>query len=150
MTSTLTIGRLARATSVPAGTIRYYEAVGALPPPSRTAAGYRQYPQHAVDRLLFLRRARALGLSLRQLRGLAAAFEDGPPGSLRPRLREAMRNHLATVQQQIGELELLRDQLQRVLDRLVTPDPTGRRRVGRAGRRQPCRCLEIEEEASRP
>ncbi len=43
MAQPLTIGQLARATGVPAKTIRYYEQVGVLPAPGRSAAGYRQY-----------------------------------------------------------------------------------------------------------
>ena len=59
----LTVGQLARATGVPAKTIRYYEQVGVLPVPRRSDAGYRRYSRHDVHRLLFIRRARALGLS---------------------------------------------------------------------------------------
>ena len=68
----LTIGQLAHATGVPAKTIRYYEQVGVLPAPRRSTAGYRQYSRHAVHRLLFMRRARALGLSLATLKTLTA------------------------------------------------------------------------------
>ncbi|GIX49725.1 MAG: hypothetical protein KatS3mg131_3936 [Candidatus Tectimicrobiota bacterium] len=57
----LTIGALARATGVASKAIRYYEQVGVLPAPARSAAGYRQYTRHDVHRLLFIRRARALG-----------------------------------------------------------------------------------------
>jgi hypothetical protein len=56
----LTVGQLARATGVPAKTIRYYEQVGVLPVPKRSGAGYRHYSRHDVHRLLFIRRARAL------------------------------------------------------------------------------------------
>ncbi len=72
----LTVGQLARATSVPAKTIRYYEQVGVLPVPRRSAAGYRQYSRHDVHRLLFIRRARALGLPL-PLRGQRAPSLTG-------------------------------------------------------------------------
>ena len=64
MAQALTVGQLAHLTGVPAKTIRYYEQVGILPSPSRSATGYRQYAQRDVHRLLFIRRARALGLSL--------------------------------------------------------------------------------------
>ena len=64
MAHSLTIGQLAHATGVPAKTIRYYEHVGVLPVPSRSATGYRQYSRRDVHRLLFIRRARALGPTL--------------------------------------------------------------------------------------
>jgi DNA-binding transcriptional MerR regulator len=62
----LRVGQLAEATSVPAKTIRYYEQVG-VPAASRSAAGYRQYYRRDIDRLLFIRRARSLGLPLARL-----------------------------------------------------------------------------------
>jgi DNA-binding transcriptional MerR regulator len=142
----LTIGRLAEATGVPARTIRYYEQVGALAPPSRTAAGYRTYTPHAVERLAFVRRARALGLSLQELRTLAEALDSGPAGSFRPRLRHAIRAHLASVEQRVAELDLLRRDLQRVLERLTAAAERGARGRGHPGARR-CRCLENGEGA---
>ena len=64
----LTVGQLAHATGVPAKTIRYYEQVGVLPVPRRSATGYRHYSRHDVHRLLFIRRARALEQIPRSLR----------------------------------------------------------------------------------
>jgi DNA-binding transcriptional MerR regulator len=51
----LKIGQLAQAAGVSAKTIRYYEQVGVLPPANRTAAGYRQYAEHSLHRLLLIR-----------------------------------------------------------------------------------------------
>lgn len=71
---TFTIGQLARATNTKAVTIRYYEQVGLLPSASRNTTGYRQYSDEDRGRLLFIRRSRALGFSLddiRELLGLA-------------------------------------------------------------------------------
>ena len=68
MAHALTIGQLAKATGVAAKTIRYYEEIGVLPTPSRTAAGYRRYDQSGVHRLHFIRRARSLGLPLRDVK----------------------------------------------------------------------------------
>ena len=72
MTYALTVGQLTHATGVPAKTIRYYEQVGVLPAPRRSATGYRQYTQRDVHRLLFIRRARALGLSLSSIEAFSA------------------------------------------------------------------------------
>src|SRR5215813_3850119 len=82
----LTVGQLARATGVPAKTIRYYEQVGILPMPKRSGAGYRHYSRHDVHRLLFIRRARALGLSLANLKALTAELDSGECLTMRPRL----------------------------------------------------------------
>src|SRR5207245_3718410 len=66
MDQTLSIGQVARTTGVAETTIRYYEAIGVLPMPSRAASGFRRYDQPGVERLRFVRRARALGLPLQE------------------------------------------------------------------------------------
>jgi len=136
MARSLTIGGLAKTTGVATKTIRYYEQVGVLPPASRTAAGYRQYTEEAVQRLLFIRRARALGLSLQHLKGLTTALDGGPRPALLLRLLELVRAHLGAVQRRIGELEMLQQQLDQVVHGLET------RASGNFPER--CRCLETE------
>jgi DNA-binding transcriptional MerR regulator len=134
----VTIGRVARATGVAAKTIRYYEQIGVLPRPGRTAAGYRQYDHRAVERLRFIRRARALGLPLGELKTLIGALEGAEPGALRPRLLALVREQLAAVRHRSAELRLLQRHLQRALERLLSAPP----RPHADG----CRCLETEGE----
>jgi MerR family transcriptional regulator, copper efflux regulator len=119
----LTIGQLACATGVPAKTIRYYEQVGVLPVPRGSDAGYRHYSRHDVHRLLFIRRARALGLSLTNLKDLTAELDSGKCLTMRPRLHALMTEQLHTVQQQIAEFRVLERQLTQVLQRLQTTAP---------------------------
>jgi DNA-binding transcriptional MerR regulator len=119
----LTVGQLARATGVPAKTIRYYEQVGVLPEPQRSGAGYRHYSRHDVHRLLFIRRARALGLSLANLKTLTAELDSGECLTMRPRLYELVTEQLRTVHQQIAEFQVLERQLAQVLQRLQTTAP---------------------------
>jgi len=102
----LTIGQLARATGVAAKTIRYYEQVGILPAPRRSAAGYRQYARRDVHRLLFIRRARALGLSLPSIKTLTAEFDGGQCLAMRPHLKHLVTEQLRTVRQQLAECQL--------------------------------------------
>jgi len=132
----LTVGQLAHATGVPAKTIRYYEQVGVLPAPGRSTAGYRQYSRHDVHRLLFIRRARALGLSLAKLKVLTAELDSGECLTMRPRLHTLVTEQLHTVQQQIADFQLLERQLAQVLQRLETAAP-----VQHA---DGCRCLHID------
>jgi len=132
----LTVGQLARTTGVPAKTIRYYEQVGVLPVPRRSATRYRQYSRHDVHRLLFIRRARALGLSLAHLKVLTAELDSGECLTMRPRLKALVTEQLRTVQQQIAEFHVLERQLAQVLQRLQTAAP--------APHADGCRCLDSD------
>ena len=130
----LTIGQVAKTSGIAAKTIRFYEAAGVLPAPGRTASGYRQYTAEDVQQLRFVGRARALGLSVRDLKRLTVARDDGGRQSRRLRVREAVRAHLSTVQARIRELRLLERELAQVL-----------RRIDRAvvnGSAADCRCLD--------
>ena len=140
MPQVLKIGQLAQATGVSAKTIRYYEQVGVLPPANRTVAGYRQYAEHSRHRLLFIRRARTLGVSLQNLKSLTAALDDGSRATVRPRLLGLVREQLSAVQQQISDLHLFRQQLEQVVQRLLVPPP--------ADHSGGCRCLEMDDAAA--
>jgi DNA-binding transcriptional MerR regulator len=133
MADRLMIGQVAKTSGVGAKTIRYYEQIGVLPAPDRTASGYRLYDQPGVERLRFVRRARSLGLPLRQLKTLMAALDGGPRPAFRPRLRAAVRAQLDAVTNQITELEGLRRQLAQILQRMRA---SARLRQGGA-----CQCL---------
>lgn len=113
MTS-LTIGALAKATSTKVETIRWYERVGLLPVPSRSAGNYRSYDKAHLGRLSFIRRGRSLGFSLDQIRALLGLAED------RDRSCQAVdaiaREHLDEVDQKIADLHALRRELVTVID----------------------------------
>ena len=141
MAHALTIGQLAKATGVAAKTIRFYEQIGVLPTPNRTAAGYRQYDQSGVQRLRFIRRARSLGLPLRDVKTVIVGLDGGPRLAVRPRLLALVRRQLSAVQHQSSELGLLQRQLEQVLHRLLT-SPRERSREG-------CQCLDTESVGER-
>lgn len=108
-----TVGQLARITETKAVTIRYYEQLGLLPSASRNASGYRQYTQVERDRLLFIRRSRALGFSLDDIRQLLA-FSDHPQASCAA-LDAKVAEHLEQVRLRIRDLQGLEQELQRLL-----------------------------------
>jgi DNA-binding transcriptional MerR regulator len=142
MAQTFTIGQVAEATGVAAKTIRYYEQIGVLPAPSRTVSGYRQYDEPGVQRVRFIRRARTLGLPLRNLKALMATLNGRPRPALRPRLLALVRDQLSAVRHQIAELQLLQGELEQVLQRPLPP--------AHERRAKGCRCLEVESTRGRP
>ena len=66
----LTIGKVARLASVGVETVRFYEREGLLDKPPRRRSGYRQYSKDTVSRLRFIRRAKELGFTLKEIREL--------------------------------------------------------------------------------
>jgi DNA-binding transcriptional MerR regulator len=75
--ATLTVSMLAKRAGVSAGTVRYYDRAGLLPPTARTPAGYRQYGEDAADRVRFIKGAQRLGLRLREVAELLAVRDRG-------------------------------------------------------------------------
>ena len=76
MATDMTIGQAADRANVNVQTIRYYERRGLLPPARRSASGYRQYSDHNVQRIRFIKRAQALGFSLEDISQLLALRVD--------------------------------------------------------------------------
>ena len=69
------ISELAATAGVPTSTVRYYERVGLLTLPARTSSGYRDYGEDAAARLLFITRARRMGLSCEQVTDLVPVWD---------------------------------------------------------------------------
>lgn len=108
------IGELARATSTKVETIRFYEKIGLLPTPSRTGANYRAYDQAQLVRLSFVRRARDLGFTLDQIRGLLALSDDRDQSC--SAVDTVARQHVSEIDRKIADLRALRRELQEMLD----------------------------------
>ena len=107
--SSLTIGAVARRAGVPIDTIRYYEREGLLPEPVRRASGYRSYGESAVAQLRFIRRAKDLGFTLEEIRGLLTLSHDRQRGVKAVKRRAEER--LAAIDARIAELQRVRDGL---------------------------------------
>ena len=93
---------LARRTGCNLETIRYYEKIGMMPEPPRTEAGYRLYDEGHVERLRFILRARELGFSLDEIRGLLALVDCGTHTCAE--VKERTERHLADVREKIADL----------------------------------------------
>lgn len=115
------IGQLARSTDVTAKTLRFYEDQGLLPEPARTPAGYRDYPDPAIDRVRFIRNAQGAGLTLAQIRQILAIRDRGQPPC--DHVAEPVEERLADVDRRLAELERTRDELHALRRRLDALDP---------------------------
>ena len=105
----MNIGVAAKRSGVSAKTIRYYEDIGLLRPPSRTPSGYRQYVDADVQILRFVDRARSLGFSLEDLRKLLALWADKQRKSAE--VKSVARRHIKDIEQKILELQTMRGAL---------------------------------------
>ncbi len=94
-------------------TIRYYERVGLMPPPARTASGYRAYRPAEVERLRFISRGRELGFSLEEIRSLLRLDDDSKMSC--GDVDVIARTHLADIRQRIDELHRMATELERVI-----------------------------------
>lgn len=108
----LFVGEVARATGVGVQTLHYYEREGIIPPPSRTASGYRQYDGATIGRIHFIRKAQAFGLSLDEIKEVLdlAARGTSPCG----RVQAALADKLADVDRRLQQLQSFRNELARL------------------------------------
>ena len=104
------IGQLANRADVAIDTVRYYERNGILPKPERQASGYRRYNEDDVARLRFVRRAKALGFSLVEIRDLLTL--SGRRADDMAGLKVAATEKLADVERRMDELARIREGLQ--------------------------------------
>lgn len=115
------IGELAKQAGVTAKTIRYYESIGLLPDPGRTASGYRKYGDDALERLRFIRDAQAAGLTLKDSRTILDMKAQGH-GTCE-HTQALLNQHLRDIDAQIASLEAARTELVKLSDRAKTLDP---------------------------
>ncbi|MFD4366460.1 MerR family transcriptional regulator [Rhodococcus sp. NPDC058521] len=122
--STYRISELAERTRVPASTLRFYEDAGLLTP-ERTPSGYRIYDNSAVDRLAFITSAKAMGMTLDDIRDLLQAWQSGVCAEVRTRLTPLVDQRLADTEQRIAELTVFAQRLHMVRSGLAGPAPDG-------------------------
>ncbi|MBI4311783.1 MAG: heavy metal-responsive transcriptional regulator [Chloroflexi bacterium] len=106
----MNIGEVAELTGVPARTIRYYEAEGLLPAPHRGENGYRSYGAGDAERLLFVKKARLLGLSLREIKGILLLHDQQRPTCVH--VRSLLDAKLAEVDSAIAQLQSFKRELE--------------------------------------
>lgn len=109
-----TIGRLAKDTGCKVQTIRYYEEVGLMPIPSRTAGNQRRYGPRHVERLAFIRHGRQLGFSLEAIRELLKLADSGEQPC--ESADSIARTQLQEVESRIARLLALKTELNRMIE----------------------------------
>ncbi len=105
----LMIGQLSRATATKVTTIRFYESIGLLAAPPRTASGRRTYGPADIQRLRFIRNGRRLGFSIDEIRSLINLAEN--PAQDCSAASVIAARHLEDVESRLAQLALLRDEL---------------------------------------
>ncbi len=105
----VTIGGLSKQTGCNIETIRYYERIGILSKPPRSAGGHRLYEREHIKRLVFIRRSRELGFSLEEIRTLLRLV-DGKRYTCRE-VKGVTEHHLADVRKKISDLRKLQKTL---------------------------------------
>lgn len=106
----MNIGKAAGASQVSAKMIRHYEALGLIPAPARTAAGYRQYQAVDVQRLVFVKHARELGFSLQQISALMDLWQD--EGRASQDVQAIAQTQIALLGQKIKQLQDMKQSLE--------------------------------------
>ena len=104
--TTLNIGEAARASGVSPKMIRHYEESGFIPKPGRTAAGYRVYRDSDVHVLRFVRRARDLGFSMRQIKELLGLWNNRRRASAD--VKRLVQRHVGDLDGRIAEMQAMR------------------------------------------
>ena len=109
----MNIGEAAKASSVSAKMIRYYEQIGLIPAADRTESGYRAYSQADIHRLRFIRRARDLGFQVAEIADLLGLWNDTSRHSAD--VKHLAEQHIADLEQRIEHMRQMADTLKSLI-----------------------------------
>lgn len=117
------ISELAASVGVPTSTVRYYERVGLMALPARTASGYREYGDDEAARLLFIARSRRMGLTCEQITSLLPIWAGTNCGAAHERVGRLVEEKKVEIAHRIAELEQFAAQLDTVRAALDAEPP---------------------------
>jgi DNA-binding transcriptional MerR regulator len=117
------IAELAERVGVPTTTVRYYERIGLLAAPARTGSGYRDYGDDAAARLLFINRARRMGLSCQQITDLLPVWDGTNCAAAHERVGQLVADKQTEIAERIAELTSFAAQLETVRAALDAEPP---------------------------
>ncbi len=111
----LTVGQVAREAGVNLQTIHYYERRALLPEAARSDSNYRLYPEEAVRRTRFIKRAQRVGFTLEEIRELISLRAESVDQC--GRIQQAARVKLDEIDEKIRELRSISSKLRRLISR---------------------------------
>lgn len=117
------ISELADRVGVPVSTVRYYERIGLMGDPARTDSGYRDYDDESATHLLFVTRARRLGVSCEQIAELLPIWGGANCRSAHDRVVHLIGEKQQSIAARINELVELSGQLELVRETLDAAPP---------------------------
>ena len=109
---TVNIGDAAKASGVSAKMIRHYESIGLIPSAGRTESGYRTYSESDLHRLRFVKRARTLGFSIKEIVALLALWGDRRRSSAK--VKALTQKHIDELEGKIAEMQAMKQALQQL------------------------------------
>ncbi len=112
---TIKIGELAKLANTPIETIRYYEKIGLLEKPQRTAAGYRMYSNENIEGLKFIKRAKHVGFSIKEIHELLYLRHEKHSKTCHD-VKEFASKKLIDIEEKISELTKIKDALEKIVN----------------------------------
>lgn len=133
----LTIGKVAKCSGIGVETLRFYQRRGLIDVPPRKDSGYREYPADTVERVRFIKRAKELGFSLKEIKDLVALRPA--PGSACTRVRKRAEAKITDIEEKIRSLQRMKRSLQRLAAACEGKGPVSK-----------CPILDALEESEKP
>ncbi len=117
------ISEIADQLGVAPSTVRYYERIGLVPSPPRTASGYRAYDDEAAARLLFVTRAKRIGLTLEQIAEVLPIWDHVNCAATHDEITRLVDKKRAEIVERVRELERFAEQLDEIRVALAEAPP---------------------------
>lgn len=118
----LTIGKVAKGTGLGIETIRFYEKEGLIDSPQRTQANYRIYPERAIARLRFIKHAKALGFTLKEIKELLSLTQN--PQAQKSDVKDQVEAKITDIKKKISHLQKIQSILEALDDCCDGQGPT--------------------------
>lgn len=112
------IGEVSKQIGISVEAIRFYEKQGLIDKPSRNASGYRDYPHEIVEHVLFIKRAKELGFSLKEINGLMSLRYT--PGTTCDDIKKQAEAKIEDIDRKMADLQNIR----KILVKLVSSCPS--------------------------